>query len=51
MFHVINREDAEKVLTSLNYTWEWHENGDLTFVNKVLPSVTIFSNGRKAYLN
>jgi hypothetical protein len=51
MFHVDNREDAEKALTNLNYTWTWHENGDLTLVNKALPGVKICSNGRKAYFN
>jgi hypothetical protein len=51
MFHVKEKADAEKALKDLEYTWTWHDNGDLTMISKVLKAVKECSNGRKAFYN
>ena len=51
VFNTTTKEETEMALTKLEYTWEWHDDGDLTIRNKALPAVKVSSNGRKAYYN
>ncbi len=51
MFHCNTKEEADKFLNTLDCTWVWHDNGDLTIYTCKLPGVKVSSNGRKAFMN
>jgi hypothetical protein len=45
------REDAERRLRSLSYTWEWLEDGSLRATTPILPAVRKLPNGRTSFFN
>ena len=51
MFHVKTREEAEVKMAAQNFTWEWHENGNCTWISPMLPAVRVSSNGAKTFYN
>ena len=48
---VDTREEAEKRLRNLGYTWEWREDGSLRVTTAALPAVRDVGAGRKAFFN
>jgi hypothetical protein len=45
------REDAERRLKTLGYSWEWLPDGSLKATTPVLPAVRPLANGRKSFFN
>jgi alpha-ketoglutarate-dependent taurine dioxygenase len=50
-FGAENRDQAEKRLARLEYTWQWHEDGSLQVTTPVLPAVRNLGSGRKSFFN
>jgi hypothetical protein len=50
-FQAKNREDVEKRMRELDYTWEWLSDGCLRVSTPVLPAVREVSPGRKVFFN
>ncbi|MEM9086041.1 MAG: TauD/TfdA family dioxygenase [Pseudomonadota bacterium] len=48
---VETREEAEKRLSDLGYSWEWREDGSLKVTTAALPAVRKLSEGRKTFFN
>ncbi|MEM7687758.1 MAG: TauD/TfdA family dioxygenase [Pseudomonadota bacterium] len=48
---VASREEAEKRLRNLGYTWEWREDGSLRVTTAALPAVRDVGGGRKTFFN
>lgn len=48
---VTNREEAERKLKRLGYTWEWQEDYSLLSTSPILPAVTELPDGRKSFFN
>ena len=48
---VDTREAAEERLSSLGYTWEWHDNDCLSVTSPALPAVRKLESGRTAFFN
>ena len=45
------RDDAERRLRSLGYTWEWLPDGSLRATTPILPAVRKLPNGRTSFFN
>ena len=45
------REDAERRLLQLGYSWEWLPDGSLRAASPVLPAVRKLANGRTSFFN
>ena len=48
---VETKEEAEKRLSDLGYSWEWREDGSLRVTTAALPAVRKVSKGRKTFFN
>jgi len=48
---VNNKQEAEKRLIELGYSWEWLDGGDLKAVTPVLPAVRKLDNGIHTFYN
>ncbi|MEO1648584.1 MAG: TauD/TfdA family dioxygenase [Pseudomonadota bacterium] len=48
---VETKEEAEKRLSDLGYSWEWREDGSLKVTTAALPAVREVSEGRKTFFN
>lgn len=48
---VDTREEAERRLRNLDYTWEWREDGSLRVTTAALPAVRDVGGGRKTFFN
>lgn len=48
---VETKEQAEKKLKELGYSWEWLEDGSLRAVTPVLPAVLKLDNGKQVFFN
>ncbi|MEL6485979.1 MAG: TauD/TfdA family dioxygenase, partial [Pseudomonadota bacterium] len=48
---VESREEAERRLRNLGYTWEWREDGSVRVTTAALPAVRTMANGRKTFFN
>ncbi|HLJ55853.1 MAG TPA: TauD/TfdA family dioxygenase [Chthonomonadaceae bacterium] len=48
---VAGRDEAERRLTELGYSWEWRPDGSLTVRTPTLPAVRPLGGGRKAFFN
>ena len=49
--HASTREDAERRLKGLGYSWEWLADGSLRAMTPVLPAVRALPDGRKTFFN
>ena len=48
---VDNKTDAEAKLKSLDYQWQWLDDGSLQVTTPVLPAVKTLANGRRVFFN
>ncbi|MEL6739006.1 MAG: TauD/TfdA family dioxygenase, partial [Pseudomonadota bacterium] len=48
---VESREEAERRLRNLGYTWEWREDGSVRVTTAALPAVRTMASGRKTFFN
>ncbi len=48
---VKSREEAERRLRNLGYTWQWREDGSLRVTTAALPAVRDVGGGRKTFFN
>jgi len=46
-----DKEAAEKRLSSLNYEWQWQENGGLRATTPILPAIRELNDGRRTFFN
>lgn len=44
-------EQAEEKLRSLEYSWQWNEDGSLTAQTAAIPAIRTLENGRKVFFN
>ena len=42
---------AEKILSDIDYEWQWKKDGSLRVITSVLPSVRLLKNKRKIFFN
>jgi len=48
---VENKDQAEKRLADLGYSWEWRDDGSLKVTTAALPAVRLVSEGRRTFFN
>ncbi|PXF30081.1 SyrP protein [Pokkaliibacter plantistimulans] len=46
-----NKDEAERKLAELGYSWQWQDDGSLRATTPVLPAVLTLSNGKQVFYN
>ena len=49
--NVNDQLSAEKILTDIDYEWQWKKDGSLRVITSVLPAVRLLKNKRKIFFN